>query len=159
MESRRLLSYSHRLLTPRLARLPPSGEGVPGPMLDMLDIVDSPNELLRPRGDEDPKLCRRPVMSLPPFATALWSKGLDAGEKEDPEEPRRSERVGVAFIGDVCRLEGLALRVVDIRYLGGVRYVVPGVAGGVAVGSMPNRARWVGVSGISEKSSFGRYRG
>ena len=128
-------------------------------MLDILDIVDSPNELLRPRGDEDPKLCRRPVVSLPPFATALWSKGLDVGEKEDPEETRRSKRVGVAFIGDVCRLEGLALRVVDIRYLGGVRYVVPGVAGGVAVGSMPNRARWVGVSGISEKSSFGRYRG
>ena len=147
-ESRRLLSYSHRLLTPKLARLPPSGEGVLGPMLD------SPNELLRPRGDDDPKLCLRPV-SLPPFATALWNSGLDAGEKEDPEETRRSERVGVADNGEVCRLAGLALREVDIRYLGGVTYVVPGVADGVAVGSRPNRARWVGVRGMSERSSLG----
>lgn len=54
---------------------------------------------------------------------------------------------------------GLALREVDIRYLGGVTYVVPGVAGGVAVGSKPRRARCVGVRGISERSSVGRKRG
>lgn len=53
-ESRRLLSYSHLFLTPRLPRFPISGEGVPGPML----MVDSPKELLRVRGDEDPKLWR-----------------------------------------------------------------------------------------------------
>lgn len=61
--------------------------------------------------------------------------------------------------GDPLWLAGLALREVDIRYLGGVTYVVPGVAGGVAVGSKPRRARCVGVRGISERSSVGRKRG
>lgn len=58
-------------------------------MLDMLDIVDSPNELLRARGDEDPMLSLRPD-SLPPLATALLNNGLDTGEKGVPEETRRS---------------------------------------------------------------------
>lgn len=53
-ESRRLLSYSHLFLTPRLPRFPTSGEGVLGAML----MVDSPKELLRARGDADPKLWR-----------------------------------------------------------------------------------------------------
>lgn len=38
-------------------------------------------------------------------------------------------------------------------------YCVPGVAGGVPLGSSPRRARWVGVRGMSERSSFGRNRG
>lgn len=84
-----------------------------GPMLD------SPNELLRARGDDDPKLCLRPV-SLPPLATALWNNGLVAGENEAPEDTRRSDNVGVADNGDVGLLTGLAFREVDMRYLGGV---------------------------------------
>lgn len=32
-------------------------------------------------------------------------------------------------------------------------YCVPGVAGGVALGSRPSRARWVGVRGMSPISS------
>lgn len=112
-ESLRLLSYSHLLLTPKLVRLLASGEGLLGPMLD------SPKELLRASGDDDPKLCLRPV-SLPPLLTALWSNGLETGEKGVPEETRRSEKVGVADKGEVWRLAGLALREVDRRYLGGV---------------------------------------
>ena len=38
-------------------------------------------------------------------------------------------------------------------------YVVPGGGGGVALGSRPRRARWVGVSGMSDKLSLGRVRG
>lgn len=90
-----------------------------GPMLDMvemLDIVDSPNELLRARGDEDPMLSLRPD-SRPP-ATALLNKGLDAGENGVPEETRRSVKVGVEVRGEVVwrlALTGLALREVDRR--------------------------------------------
>lgn len=51
----RLLSYSHLFFTPKFGRFPARGEGVPGPRLPMLN-VDSPNELLRVRGDVDPKL-------------------------------------------------------------------------------------------------------
>ena len=54
-ESLRLRSYNHLFLTPKLVRLPARGEGVPGPRLPKLK-VDSPNELLRVRGDVDPKL-------------------------------------------------------------------------------------------------------
>lgn len=59
--------------------------------------------------------------------------------------------------GDVLLLAGLAER--DSRYLGGVTYELPGVAGGVAEGSSPKRERCVGVRGISERSSLGRKRG
>jgi hypothetical protein len=38
-------------------------------------------------------------------------------------------------------------------------YVVPGVAGGVAFGSSPSKARWEGVSGMSTRSSFFRNSG
>lgn len=82
-------------------------------------MVDSPNELLRARGDDDPKLCLRPE-SLGPLPTALWNKGLEAGENGVPEDIRRSENVGVVDKGEVCRLAGLAFREVDMRYLGGV---------------------------------------
>jgi len=76
-----------------------------------------------------------------------------------PDETRRSENVGVADKGEPLWLAGLPLREVDTRYLGGVAYVVPGVRGGVAVGSNPKRARCVGVKGISERLSVGRNRG
>ena len=117
-----------------------------GPMLDMvemLDTVDSPNELLRARGDEDPTLSLRPD-SRPPVATALLNKGLETGENGVPEETRRSVKVGVEVRGEeVWRLAltGLALREVDRRYRGGVTYVVPGVTGGAAPGSKPRSAR------------------
>ena len=38
-------------------------------------------------------------------------------------------------------------------------YCVPGVSGGVALGSRPRRARWVGVRGMSERLSGARRRG
>lgn len=57
-----------------------------GPMLDM---VESPNELLRARGDEDPMLSLG-ADSRPPLATALLNNGLETGEKGVPEETRRS---------------------------------------------------------------------
>lgn len=83
-------------------------------------MLDSPNEDLRARGDDDPKLCLRPV-SRPPFDTALWSKGLEAGEKGVPEETRRSEKLALADSGEeLGMLTGLAFRDVDNRYLGGV---------------------------------------
>lgn len=85
--------------------------------VDMLDMVDSPNELLRARGDEDPMLSLRPD-SRPPVATALLNKGLDAGENGVPEETRRSVYVGVEDNGEVpwrLALTGLALREVDRR--------------------------------------------
>jgi hypothetical protein len=88
-----------------------------GPRLDSLNELL--NELLRPRGDDDPKLGRRPV-SLPPLATALWNNGLEAGEKGVPDETRRSENVGVADKGEPLWLAGLPLREVDTRYRGGV---------------------------------------
>lgn len=47
----------------------------------------------------------------------------------------------------------------DRAYRGGVMYCVPGVAGGVVLGSRPSRARCVGVRGMSTSSSFGRIRG
>jgi hypothetical protein len=74
-------------------------------------------------------------------------------------EERRSEKLVFADIGDGCLLAGLALRDVESRYLGGVTNVVPGVAGGVAAGSRPRSERWVGVRGMSERSSLGRKRG
>ena len=52
---------------------------------------------------------------------------------------------------------GLTLRDPDDnRYLGGVAYVLPGVAGDAVFGWRPSRARWDGVRGMSLKSSFGR---
>jgi hypothetical protein len=71
-ESRRLLSYNHLFLTPRFPRFPTRGEGVPGPRLPKLN-VDSPNELLRVRGDADPKLerCNDSLFGLLPLETAL----------------------------------------------------------------------------------------
>lgn len=152
-ESLLLLSYSHLLLSPKLARFLPSGEGVLGPILDSL------NEELRAKGDSDPMLCLRPL-SLPPLGTALCNNGLDTGENGVPVETRRSEKLAPADNGEaLCLLAGLALRDVDSLYLGGVTKVVPGVAGGVAVGSRPSRVRCVGVSGISERSSLGRNNG
>lgn len=74
-------------------------------------------------------------------------------------EERRSEKLAFADMGEGCLLAGLALREVESRYLGGVTNVVPGVAGGVAAGSKPRSERWVGVRGMSERSSFGRKRG
>ena len=44
-------------------------------------------------------------------------------------------------------------------YRGGVRYCVPGVGGGVAVGSRPKSDRCVGVRGISGISSVFLRRG
>lgn len=88
-----------------LARLPDMGVGVLGAMVDSPNellnelLKELLNELLRARGEEDPKLCRRPV-SLPPVGNALWSNGLDAGEKVAPDETRRSEKVGVADRGE-----------------------------------------------------------
>jgi len=38
-------------------------------------------------------------------------------------------------------------------------YCVPGIGGGVAVGSRPRRARWVGVRGMSGISSLVLRRG
>lgn len=76
-------------------------------------------------------------------------------------EGRRSETLALADadMGEACLLAGLALREVERRYLGGVTNVVPGVAGGVTAGSRPNRERWVGVRGMSERSSLGQKRG
>lgn len=88
-----------------------------GPILDMLDTVDSPKELLLARGDEDPILSLRPD-SRPPLFMVLLSKGLDAGEKGVPEETRRSVYVEVEANGEVVwrlALIGLALREVDRR--------------------------------------------
>lgn len=73
-------------------------------------------------------------------------------------EERRSEKLAFAEIGEGCLLAGLALRE-ESRYLGGVTNTVPGVAGGVAAGSKPRSERWVGVRGMSERSSVGRKRG
>lgn len=162
----RLLSYNHLFLTPRLVRLPARGDGVAGPRLPMLK-VDSPNELLRARGDVDPKLwdpklwrCTDSLFPLPPLETALYNRGLETGEKGVPTEGRRSERLAFAEdMGEPCLLAGLALREVERRYLGGVTNVVPGVAGWVAAGSRPSRDRCVGVRGMSERSSLARKRG
>ncbi len=88
-----------------------------GPILDMLDMVDSPNELLRARGDDDPILSLRPD-SRPPLAIVLLNKGLDVGENGVPEETRRSVYVGVEVSGEAAwrlALTGLALREVERR--------------------------------------------
>lgn len=88
-----------------------------GPILDILDMVDSPNELLRARGDEDPILSLRPD-SRPPLAIVLLNKGLDAGENGLPEETRWSVYLEVEDNGEVAwrlALTGLAFRDVDRR--------------------------------------------
>lgn len=62
--------------------------------------------------------------------------------------------------GEGLGLIGLAFREPeDNRYLGGVIYLDPGVAGALLLGSRPRRDRCEGVRGMSDKSSFGRYRG
>lgn len=108
--------------------------------------------------EEDPKLCRR-LLSRFPLASAFWKRGLVAvGEYE--AEARRLAGLPLVGSGEVFRLEGLPARDPDAsRYLGGVAYCVPGVAGGVELGSRPRRERWVGVNGISDRSSFGRNSG
>lgn len=154
-DSRRLRSYSHLLLNPKFTRLPPTGDGVAGAILDM---VDSPNRELRPNEVEDPKLGRRPL-SLPPFDTALWNNGLVEGEKDAPDDSRRPEAPVLLDKGDAALLAELAVRDAERRYFGGVMYVLPGVSGEEVEGSSPRRERWVGVRGISERSSFDRKRG
>ena len=58
------------------------------------------------------------------------------------------------------RLAGVPLIGVRERgYRGGVTYWVPGVVGGVALGSSPSRARWDGVRAMSVTSSFCLARG
>lgn len=91
----------------------------------------------------------------------MYSKGLETGEKGVPIEDRRPEKLGFPDVddGEPCLLAGLAFREVERRYLGGVTNVVPGVAGWDAPGSNPRRERWVGVRGMSERSSFGLKRG
>jgi hypothetical protein len=62
--------------------------------------------------------------------------------------------------GEEPRLAGLPARDPETTlYLGGVAYCVPGVTGGPEFGLRPSRERWVGVNGISERSSFGRNSG
>lgn len=99
----RLFSYNHLLLTAKLERLLPTGEGVAGARL----MVESPKSELEPRGEGDPKLNLRPF-SLLPFATAFWNSGLAVGEKEGPTEVLCPETVPLADRGDVLRLAGLA---------------------------------------------------
>ena len=81
------------------------------------------NELLRARGEDDPKLCLRPLPAPPSVATALLNSGLDAGEK-GPDETRRPDNPAFAESGEdglrPVALAGLALRDVDTRYRGGV---------------------------------------
>lgn len=148
-ECLRLFSYSHLLLSPNLFPLLADGDGVEG----RTDIVDSRRDEF---SEEDPKLCRR-LLSRFPLASAFWKRGLVAlGEYE----ARRLAGLPLAARGEVPRLEGLPARDPDTsRYLGGVAYCVPGVTGGVELGLRPRRERWVGVNGISERSSFGRNRG
>lgn len=74
-----------------------------------------------------------------------------------PLEALLPEKLVLGENGDVLLLAGLAER--ESRYLGGVTYELPGVAGGVTEGSSPRRERCVGVRGMSERSSFGRKRG
>lgn len=115
VDNRRLLSYNHLLLIPRLARFPPAdGDGVAGPRLDSRKV--SLREALRPSGD-DPRLCLRPVPE-----TALYSNGLLVGEKEGPPETLRPElrpeKLALGDNGDAFLLAGLAER--ESWYFGGV---------------------------------------
>ena len=58
------------------------------------------------------------------------------------------------------RLAGERFRGVGERgYRGGVMYSVPGVAGGVALGSRPKSALCLGVKGMSATSSWDLMRG
>lgn len=135
------------MLRPKLPPLLPTGDGDAG--------VRSPAESLKDRFKElDPILNLRPV-SLFPFTIAFWNKGLADGEKEEA----RIEEFSPIDKGEDGRLPGLGTRDAESRYLGGVMYCVPGVAGGVLLGSSPRRARCEGVRGMSTRSSFGRNKG
>lgn len=75
--------------------------------------------MLRPSGDEDPKLGLRPL-SFPLLLTNFWNSGLGEGEKAGPEDTLRPEAPALADSGDPDLLAGLAPRDVERRYLGGV---------------------------------------
>ena len=78
----------------------------------------------------------------------------------DPPETLPADGLPFADNGEVLLLPGLPGRGPDdSRYRGGVTYFVPGVAGGVSVGSRPRSDRWEGVNAMSERSSFGRNKG
>jgi hypothetical protein len=141
------------LLSPSLFPLLAKGDGVGG----SADSVDSLREELREElNEDDPKLCRRPLSRFP-LANAFWKRGLVGVGEYDA---LRGVGLPVPGTGDVLRLDGLPARDPEAnRYLGGVRYCVPGVTGGVELGSRPRSARCVGVKGISDRSSFGRKRG
>ena len=116
-------------------------------------------KLGRPKGDGDPKLCFRAASRFP-FAIAFWNRVLAEGEKGDASCNFPPDWLPFPDNGELPGVFGLAFRDPDDRrYLGGVIYFVPGVIGGVLLGSRPRRARWEGVKGISTKLSFGRYKG
>ena len=156
------LSYNHRLFSPTLA--PP----FPVEGLGVLGIHRLPLSFPGPKGDGVPMLDLL-LASRPPPSMDFCHNGLADGENGFSELPNngdsdeRSLRDKGVLPALLCRLRLLApesLRGVGERaYRGGVTYRVPGVGGGVALGSRPRRARCDGVNAMSKAESWPLYRG
>lgn len=133
----------------------PNGVGVEGARRELPSRAPM---LDRPSGEGEPKLFLRPL-SRPPDQIPLWNSGLPegvngglsgwllVGESSAPEYEK----------GELPHEPELLLRELDdMRYLGGVMYSVPCVAGDVLFGSSPSSALCDGVSGMSDTWSGAR---
>ena len=147
------LSYSHLLFNPTLAPFPRDGLGV----LGAPSTLESLPPKTRPNGDGVPKLFRFATSRELP--TAFCHIGLAEGEYGEPL-PCLPNGLSFRDRGEFELLLSEPVRGVGDRgYLGGVMYWVVGVDEGVTFGSRPSKARWVGVRGMSVRSSFGFTRG
>lgn len=128
------LWYSHLLLN-TIPDAFPIGLGVCGAKtLPSFDGVPSP---------DSPKLCLR---ESEPIDVYVVVNGPLARRYPEPSLYARGELAGL-----LPRLPGVPLRgVIDRAYRGGVTYFVAGVAGGVALGSNPNRERCVALRSMSK---------